>query len=95
MVVCYSWGILYKKDQGGGGGIRTHEPLRDGITHLAFFLFLCVLREEMVPCISDLESCAFDRASLPLHSLVLPVKPYFIVAANEIRLNLLGASIIC
>jgi hypothetical protein len=25
----------------------------------------------------------------------LPVKPYFIVAANEIRLNLLGASTIC
>ena len=46
----------------------------------------------MVSCISDLESCAFDRASLPLHSLVLIVKPYFIVAANEIRLNLLGAS---
>jgi hypothetical protein len=45
--------------------------------------------------ISDLESCAFDRASLPLRSHVLPVKPYFRVAANEIRLNLLGASIIC
>jgi hypothetical protein len=60
-----------------------------------FFLFLYVSREEMVPCISDLESCAFDRASLPLRSLVLPVKPYFIVAANEIRLNLLGASTIC
>jgi hypothetical protein len=25
----------------------------------------------------------------------LPVKPYFIVAAGEIRLNLLGASTIC
>jgi DNA-directed RNA polymerase subunit RPC12/RpoP len=36
---------------------------------------------------SDLESCAFDQASLPLHSLVLPIKPYFIVAASEIRLN--------
>ena len=32
----------------GGGGIRTHEPLRDGITYF------------------DLESCAFDQASLPL-----------------------------
>jgi hypothetical protein len=32
----------------GGGGIRTHEPLRDGITYF------------------HLESCAFDRASLPL-----------------------------
>ena len=31
-----------QKDQGGGGGIRTHEPLRDGITHLAFFsLYTC------------------------------------------------------
>jgi DNA-directed RNA polymerase subunit RPC12/RpoP len=36
---------------------------------------------------ADLESCAFDQASLPLHSLVLPIKPYFIVAAHEIRLN--------
>jgi hypothetical protein len=30
---------------------------------------------------SDLESCAFDQASLPLRPLVLAVKPYFIVAA--------------
>ena len=52
-----------------------------------FFLSLYVLREEMVPRTSDLESCAFDQASLPLRSLVLPVKPYFIVAASEIRLN--------
>jgi DNA-directed RNA polymerase subunit RPC12/RpoP len=81
-----SWSILCKKDQCGGGGIRTHEPLRDGITHLSFFS-LYVLREEMVPRTSDLESCAFDQASLPLRSLVLPVKPYFIVAASEIRLN--------
>ena len=62
-----------KKDQGGGGGgIRTHEPLRDGITHLAFF-YLQVLREEICPHAYDLESCAFDQASLPLHSSVLPV----------------------
>ena len=74
-----------RKDQGGGGGIRTHEPLRDGITHFAFFSPY-VLREEMVSRTSDLESCAFDQASLPLHSLVLPVKPYFIVAADKIRL---------
>ena len=60
-----------------------------------FFLSLYVLREEMVPRKSDLESCAFDQASLPLRSFVLPVKPYFIVAAGEIRLNLLGASTIC
>jgi DNA-directed RNA polymerase subunit RPC12/RpoP len=48
-----------------------------------------VLREEMmVSRTFDLESCAFDQASLPLRrSLVLPVKPYFIVAAGEIRLN--------
>ena len=84
-----------QKGSSGGGGIRTHEPLRDGITHLAFFIAPYVLREEMVPQISDLESCAFDQASLPLRSFVLPVKPYFIVAAGEIRLNLLGASIIC
>src|SRR5215216_1168010 len=37
-----SWSILCKKDQCGGGGIRTHEPLRDGITHLSFFsLYMC------------------------------------------------------
>jgi hypothetical protein len=52
-----------------------------------FSLSVYVLREEMVPRTSDLESCAFDQASLPLRSLVLPVKPYFIVAAHEIRLN--------
>jgi hypothetical protein len=82
-------GIFFaKKDRSGGGGIRTHEPLRDGITHLAFFfIFLCMLREEMVPRTFDLESCAFDQASLPLRLPVLPVKPYFIVAASEIGLN--------
>jgi hypothetical protein len=84
-----------QKDQGGGSGIRTHEPLRDGITHLAFFLSTRVARRKVVPQTSDLESCAFDQASLPLRLLVLPVKPYFIVAAGEIRLNLLGASTIC
>jgi hypothetical protein len=76
-----------KMEQDGGGGIRTHEPLRDGITHLAFSLATCVARRNDAMDIPDLESCAFDQASLPLRSLVLPVKPYFIVAACEIRLN--------
>ena len=51
-----------------------------------FFLSIDVARRNGATA-TDLESCAFDRASLPLRSLVLPVKPYFIVAAGEIRLN--------
>lgn len=51
----------------GGDGIRTHEPLKDGITHVdlpTHVFYITYL---------DLESCAFDRASLPLHDMI-PVR---------------------
>jgi hypothetical protein len=48
----------------GGGGIRTHEPLRDGITYF------------------HLESCAFDRASLPLLDNARAYLPYFRVTSS-------------
>ena len=51
-----------------------------------FFLSICCEKNGTTDA-DDLESCAFDQASLPLHSSVLPIKPYFIVAAHEIRLN--------
>ena len=58
---------------------------RDHSSHFSFSVY--VARRNGTMDKSDLESCAFDQASLPLHSLVLPIKPYFIVAAPEIRLN--------
>ena len=32
----------------GGGGIRTHEPLRDGITHLVIVLVYPVMTNDIV-----------------------------------------------
>ena len=57
VVYCKNCGL-----HGGGGGIRTHEPLRDGITH-DFYLV-----KGDYPHSSYLESCAFDQASLLLLS---------------------------
>jgi hypothetical protein len=42
--------------ENGGSGIRTHEPLRDGIAHCKGFFEVYLY----------LESCAFDQASLSL-----------------------------
>jgi DNA-directed RNA polymerase subunit RPC12/RpoP len=58
---------------------------RDHSSRFSFSVY--VARRNGTTDTADLESCAFDQASLPLHSLVLPIKPYFIVAAYEIRLN--------
>ena len=47
-------------------------------------MVICVTStNDSVPRRRDLESCAFDQASLPLHKWVLSVNPYFIVAANS------------
>jgi DNA-directed RNA polymerase subunit RPC12/RpoP len=86
--IFYSRHIFCKKNQkwrGWDSNPRTPKG-RDHSSRI-FLLFLSVLREEMVSWILDLESCAFDQASLPLRLPVLPVKPYFIVAASEIGLN--------
>jgi hypothetical protein len=82
----YKINLNFAYDRGGGGGIRTHEPLRDGITHLV--LTIGVTRtNDSVPRKHDLESCAFDQASLPLHAGEVSVEPYFIVAAEPLKVK--------